>query len=365
MAKKKRKKKSQAAPRQAERSQAQSPAPKEPRSPWLIGPGMDLFVYSGITLYSAGLVLLLSRWIEPFKLFFYFNIVFTLAHYAPTWIRAYFEKSEVPNHRWRVLLFPPAFAALAYATYDHPEVLVFIVYIWDRFHALMQNYGFLRLYESRRKRAQPVSGKIDFFFLLSTALLTMSFNMGLMAPALSHFYVMGLPLGGEATVYTLRAIFGFATLATGTLYVRALYRQHRSDGFSGPKLIFLASTVGGHLIMNSTTNIYLLSAHEKIYHSVQYLVLSHTYIRKKASSLAKDQMYGLYRAMAGKWGSVYYLLFAGLWALLVYSIDTYLPSGINQQTGIMTTVVAGIALSHYYFDSFLWRVRRASVRSSL
>jgi hypothetical protein len=38
---------------------------------------------------------------------------------------------------------------------------------------------------------------------------------------------------------------------------------------------------------------------------------------------------------------------------------------VNQNAGIMTTVVAGLALSHYYFDSFLWRVRRASVRRNL
>lgn len=340
--------------------------PKEaPRSQWLISAPLDLLFYAGITIYSAGLVLLLSRWVEPFKLFYYFNIVFTLAHYGPTWIRAYGEKEGFRQHRWRVLLFPPAFGVFAYATYDHPEVLVFVVYIWDRFHALMQNYGFLRLYESRRKQTHALSGKLDFLLLLSSALLIMSFNMGLMAPALSHFYVMGLPLGGESTVYAIRGLAALATLVVSAFYLRTLYRQSAAEGISTPKLIFLASTVGGHLLMNSTTNIYLLSAHEKIYHSVQYMVLSHAYIKKKAAGLSRKQGFRFYRSLATRLGPLYYVALVGLWTLLVYGLDSYLPNAINQNAGIMTTVVAGLALSHYYFDSFLWRVRHATVRSNL
>jgi hypothetical protein len=324
-----------------------SSEPKEGRrSQWLMSAPLDLLFYAGITIYSAGLVLLLARWFEPFKLFYYFNIVFTLAHYAPTWIRAYGEKSELRKNRWRVLLFPPAFGLFAYATYDHPEVLVFVVYIWDRFHALMQNYGFLRLYESRRKRGHVVSGKLDFLLLLSSALLIMSFNMGLMAPALSHFYVMGLPLGGVNTVYVIRGLAALATTVVAALYLRALYRQSKSEGISAPKLIFLVSTVGGHLLMNSTTNIYLLSAHEKVYHSVQYLVLSHAYIKKKAAGLAKNQSFRFYRSLAGRFGPIFYVGFVGLLTFLVYGLDSYLPSAINHNAGIMTTVFAGLALSH-------------------
>ena len=117
MAKKKKKKAKSRQPqkREANAPVGKAPVAKEgPRSPWLMSAPMDLLFYSGITLYSAGLVFLLSRYFDPFKLFFYFNIVFTLGHYAPTWIRAYFDKTELPNHRWRVLLFPPAFAAFAF-----------------------------------------------------------------------------------------------------------------------------------------------------------------------------------------------------------------------------------------------------------
>jgi hypothetical protein len=67
---------------------------------WLVSPRHDLLVYAGSALWGALAVLALGRVVEPIKLWYWLNIVLTVTHYGPTWLRAYGDREERRRHRW-------------------------------------------------------------------------------------------------------------------------------------------------------------------------------------------------------------------------------------------------------------------------
>jgi hypothetical protein len=337
-------------------------------SPWLVGPAFDVFIYSGLILFSAAVVLALRPFIEPARLFLYFNIGFTLVHFGPTWARAYLDKAEFQRHRFQIIFFPIAFFTFAFFVRNQPLVLAFIAFFWDRWHALMQNYGFLRLYGVKSAPEQSVPARLELAFLFSSALCVMTFNMGLLTPPLAMLHQVGfIPEPTESVVRGIRVAAVVITAGVGIPYARALWRSLRGRKAAAvPKLVYLVSLVGGHALMNVTSNVFLLSAHEKVYHSTQYVALTWFY-NKRRQQKAPQEVTRSFRQLFSK-GPVPYLAAVAAWAAIVFGLERLLFHGPQiQEAGLpaFSTLFVGIALTHYYFDSFLWQVRQPQVRSNL
>lgn len=339
---------------------------KQDSSGWLVNPAHDLVFYSGLSFTGALLVLALGRVFEPSHLFVWFNLVLTVGHYAPTWMRAFLDKGELKAHRVPIVLFPVLFVAMLFATRAQPEVLAFLIYFWDRFHALMQNYGFLRLYDA--KAGAKSKGWAELTLLFSSAFLLMSFNMGLLAPFLNQLRLMEVPVPAtEALVWTLRGAAGLVTAGALGVYVRAQLRLRAEGSFSVGKQVFLGLLMAGHAVMNTTTSVFLLSAHEKLYHSVQYVVLVWHYSRRRVVKAPAAEVTPPMRALfSGRSPLLYVLGIAAFVGLVAFGFERFgFSTGAGGQGFAFTTVGSGIALAHYYFDSFLWRVRRETVRVNL
>ena len=335
-------------------------------SSWLVSPAHDLAFYSGLCFGGALLVLVLGRFFEPSHLFVWFNLVLTVGHYAPTWMRAFLDKGELGAHRGSIVMFPVLFVAMFVATRTRPEVLAFIIYFWDRFHALMQNYGFLRLYDA--KAGAKSSGRVEQALLFSTAFLFLTFNMGLLAPFLNVLRTLSVPVPATAAlVWLLRAVAGLASSVAFALYVREQVLRRRERTFSLGKQVFLIMLTAGHAVMNTTTSVFLLSAHEKLYHSVQYAVLVWHYNRRRVTKAPAAELSAPMRALFQTHNPFLYALGIGAFVVAVAAVfgQVGLVTGDSGPGLAFTTFGSGIALAHYYFDSFLWRVRRESVRVNL
>lgn len=334
-------------------------------TPWLSSPGYDLVVYAGSALWGAALALALGRVVEPVKLWFAFNIVFTAAHYGPTWLRAYADRDERIHHRWSLYVFPPAVFGFAFATRHHPEVFAFVTFFWDRWHAVMQNYGFMRLYDAKAGTSSRRRARLDFALLITTALLILSLNMGLFAPLLAALDAIGLsPVTTVATVRVIQVVFGIATACAAFAWVLEARRVPRSEvSRQIPRFAFLFCLVAGHALMNTTSNIFILSVHEKVYHSLQYVALTWHFSKHRAAR-ASASTGSLFQAVFAPRRWPLYLLLVAAWTLLAM-VGNRLVGGQATGPGLFTSLIGGFALCHYYFDSFLWRVRRAQVRASL
>jgi hypothetical protein len=343
----------------------------KPKNPWLVGPAFDVLVYSGIIFYSAALVLLLKRWVEPFRLFLYFNVGFTLVHFGPTWARAYLDKTVFRQHRLRIIVFPVLFFAFAFLVRGQPVALAFVVFFWDRFHALMQNYGFLRLYEAKARPAPPISPGLELGLLFASAAAILSFNVGLLTQPVVLLYQVGwaLPVSAKG-ILAFRAAALACVAVLGALYVRACVSAARTRGWTAllPKLIYWAGLLGGHALMNVTSNVFLLSAHEKIYHSVQYVALSWFYNHHRSARASRGELTRPFRALFSTSRPWAYLGALALWGGFAAVLEqTYFRPDAPHVVGtaVFSTLFVGIALTHYYFDSFLWRVRDPAVQGNL
>lgn len=332
---------------------------------WLVSPAHDVVFYSGLSLTGAVVVLALGRVFEPSALFIWFNLVLTVAHYAPTFMRALLDKGELRAHRVSIFGFPVLFALVIFLTRGRPEVLAFIIYFWDRFHAVMQNYGFLRLYDA--KAGARSEGWVELTLLFASGVLVMSFNMGLLAPMLNVLRTLAVPVPASvAFVWWLRGLAAVVSLAALAAYVRQERGFARAGHASLGKQVFLVALTLGYLVMNSTSNVYLLSAHEKLYHSVQYVVLVWHFGRRRVQRAPADELTRPLRALfATRVPALYALGVFGFVVLVAAAFRTFGLSTGDETGFAFTSVGSGIALTHYYFDSFLWRVRREQVRGNL
>jgi hypothetical protein len=343
-----------------------APAPARPTSPWLVSRGYDLAIYAASPLWAAALVLALGRVVEPVRIWFVFNIVLTAAHYGPTWLRAYGDREERARHRWSLFLFPPAVIAFAWWTRDRPEILAFLTFLWDRWHAVMQNYGFLRLYDAKAGTSAPGRGRSDFAVLWTVSLLLLTLNVGLLAPLLAGLATIGLsPITSVTAVTGLRIGCGVAaaiSVVRWGIEARRIHAERRGPQL--PRFAFLGCLVAGHVLMNSTTNIFLLSAQEKVYHSLQYVALSWHYSRSRAGKAPAEVTGGVFRGVFAPRRWPLYLGLVAAWTVAVYFANRAIGGG-GTGPGLFTSVIGALALCHYYFDSFLWRVRRPEVRANL
>ncbi|MEE2775872.1 MAG: hypothetical protein VYE73_03800 [Acidobacteriota bacterium] len=332
-----------------------------------MSPLHDLAVYAGITLYSAVLVLGLSRFMAPIQLFAYLNIGFTIVHHGPTWIRVFLDKEVLREHKKQVLLFPPAVVLFVYLTRGQPFIVLFIVYFWDRYHAIMQNYGFLRLYDAKFGGAPSRFPKIDLAALFASAFVLLTFNAGLQSELFHHLSVVGVSAASDPqSVYALRGLAIIIAVPIFAAYAWSIFDDaRRRGGYNVPKLTYFASLVGGHLLMNTTSSLLLLSCHEKIYHSTQYVVLVQHYNQNRVKKSEASETTRLFRWIATPSGMPLYLGLLAVYAAVMVVLDpSVLPSrGYLAPQYTYPAVLAG--LTHYYYDSFLWRVRRKSVRSRL
>jgi hypothetical protein len=336
-------------------------------SPWLSSRAFDLAVYATSPIWAAVGVLALAHVVEPLHMFYAFNIVFTIVHYGPTWLRVYCDREERARHRVSIYVFPAAVIAFAWLTYDRPEVLAFIIFIWDRWHAVMQNYGFLRLYDAKAGTSSRTRARRDLALLISSALLILSLNMGLFAPVLDALAAIGLaPVTSTTVVRGIQIGLAAATAVCAIAWLRDARRGDPAQpGRQHPRWIYLACVIGGHAMMNLTTNIFVLSSQEKVYHSLQYVALSWHYGKRRATAPATSQAAGrAFRAVfsATRW-PVYAVAIAA-WTAAAWLLNSRL--GLHARgPGLFSLAISVMAPCHYYFDSFLWRVRRPEVRASL
>ncbi|MBS2026265.1 MAG: hypothetical protein JST54_00050 [Deltaproteobacteria bacterium] len=341
------------------------PTPSATPAVWMVGPGYDLAVYSGVALYGAGLVLGLGHFFDPRRLFVFFNVAFTLGHYGPTWLRAFGDTAELRARPLQILGFPLAAAAFVFGTAANPEVLACVLYLWDRWHAVMQSFGFARIYDAKLGRTEPHWAWLDRALLFACAFFFMSLNVALLTPLIERAASVGLDLSpSPAALHAIRWTLGLITAGIVGAYAVALARAHRRDGrWPAPKLAYLGLLVGGHALMNTTSNVFLLSCHEKVYHCVQYYSITWHYERKRRAATSRRW---LDRALASRASVPAFGAMVLLWIAGAVAISRALSTGSSElYLAGFTRAFGGLALVHYYFDSFLWKVRRVEVRANL
>jgi len=102
-----------------------------------------------------------QRWL-PFVVVASINLWITVPHHYATWVRTYGMPEDWQRFRERLLVGPLVIVLLTAAGLVWaPITLLLVVMAWDHQHSIMQQHGFVRVYNFKAGTGMPTTGRFD------------------------------------------------------------------------------------------------------------------------------------------------------------------------------------------------------------
>jgi hypothetical protein len=269
-----------------------------------------------------------------------------------------------------------------------PITMLLLVSAWDHQHSIMQQHGFGRIYDFKAGTGAPSTGRFDL--ALHWVLYS---HMFLNAPMFRHLWIRELykmhVQVSPGVVQTL-LIASWAILA-GFLLV---YGWHvwgtvkRGHALNPMKYAFIGSSYFlWYFTAWHTNSVLLFAVAHRIMHGVQYMVMVHAFLGRKA--LSSESRRGLWNRVTGQGRLKWFLLGGGIYAVLFqilihrpldelgFGVVNFAPYEAIPQFNIpeldptaayalfSATMIASYGMLHYYVDSFIWKVRDRKVQVGL
>ncbi|MCA8963545.1 MAG: hypothetical protein H6838_05335 [Planctomycetes bacterium] len=341
-------------------------APSVQPRPWIMGRTADLLLFLAapvwIVLAFAGL-----RQVVDSRTLQYSVMAFgSLGHNLPGMLRAYGDRALFRRFRTRFVVAPLAFgaASVAFALRGSGGLLL-IAYLWAAWHALMQMYGFLRIYDARVGSTAPRIARLDLAMCLAW------FVGAMICSDARVYYVQSLCAEFGAAPLSPAALHGVrvaavVVIAALTLYycVDLLRRWRAGAPISGLKHLLYVTSIGFWWYVHvAVADVLLGLIMFEVFHDVQYLAIVWAFNRRRADT---DPAAGAFTRILFRRSGAMVLLYVGL--CLAYGGLLPLTSSFELSTSGQLAVVVFVqtsALLHYYFDGFLWKVREPSTRAAL
>jgi hypothetical protein len=283
----------------------------------------------------------------------------TSAHLVAVFYRSHAHPGVFPRHRFRFLALPAlAFAAMMTSAWAVCVVTVLVTF-WDVYHSALQTFGFARIYD-RNAGNDPRTGRWWDFGLNVLLYVGPVVAGACMLPHFQRFDVFeevqaaglaSIPARMQAHHGTLaRVVLGLGALYVAA-YVVAQVALHRAGRHKLclPK-VFLVSSTGLVSIwawgFNAWGQAFLIM---NLFHAIQYLALVWwSEGRRLGRTLRLDRS----RARRALFACLFFgaVLAYGLWAELV-------PDSDRARWSIVQTV----ALMHFFYDGFIWSVRKRAI----
>ena len=357
---------------------------------WVLSPALDAL------LIIAAPVLCLALAITAFALLpveraatlvLVTHVVLTVAHHLPTWIRLYGDLDTFNADRWRWLLTPLLPFALSLAVLIHLRAqgygleqffyLFILLTLWDPWHFLMQHYGFMRIYDRGNAAPRALAAGMDrmvcsawmiYLLLASSAWLPElleDLDSRLAVPLL-----LAMPAGAADVLTGVAALIaGLASVA----YAAYLVFCWRRGWFVSPAKVALLLMTFGVIWLSYTPNALIREwapgwsfkvgfATVGIVHMTQYLAIVWRYNRNLARRPEAVRA-GWFRWLHSR---------NTLWAAALYVIACIAyGEGLTTdfQTDWITIPVLALGftstLMHYYFDGYIWKLRKPGTAATL
>lgn len=312
----------------------------------------------------------------------------TFPHHLATWVRAYGTKSEILRGGSRLFIGPIVLlAAIYYGLTLAPMTVFLVLLLWDNQHSVMQQHGFARIYDFKAKTGAPSTGRFDL--MLGAGLYA---NLFIASPIftsdwLRELYIFGLPLSTE-TVRVIQSVSWVLCLAILLVYVGHLgWLVRRGYALNPIKYLFLAASYGlWYVTCFHSNSILVYQVAHRLMHGLQYIVFVRAYLqrqgvaqaertgrrpwRSRATILAALAMIYVFAMHLISREPAEILGFGGQTFLWFYKdVDAALgiaPMTLDTSRALFASLVmGGVAMTHYYVDSFIWKVRDRGVQENL
>lgn len=329
------------------------------RDQYMVSPSFDWCFLIGSPLLALACVLGAASLVRPSLVEEYVLSFLAVGHHVPTFLRAYGDPDERANNRVRLAAVPLCLVALLLALNAVDSKLIQLTFVWDQYHFVRQHYGFMRIYDAKARAVDNQRRNLDqalcfawFVWIVAESDLYSYiyagrfFDAGLLPPAWIGDLLRNASLAVALTV--------------SALYAQRLHaRWSRGEPIAWLKLALFATTYGvWYVAYVSLSDFFLSYAISSFFHCLQYDAFAWYYNHSKAQALAPTPGNSVFRYVHARervWIYVACIFSYGFlsWALLAAAPGTVLL--VNRATGLL----------HYYYDAFIWRVRRSDFRRHL
>ncbi len=282
------------------------------------------------------------------------------AHLVIVLARSHLNPAVFRRFPGRFVVAPIALLAAMLLSSSVRAVLLSVVIAWDLVHSSLQTFGLARLYE-RRVDDDPRRGRaVDLW--LCHALYLGAFAAGPLFPMVMGAVLAPLthvvPAAGAAIVAVtdaapvVAAAARAASLAAVVAFiVHTVGLWRRGAKVSGPKLALYATTALAGVVAWGRDSFGQALLIVNVFHAVQYFALvSHSERHSLATRFGFPARHAtaLAALTLALIGGLYGFWFGAAWMLWV-------PAGAGR--AVLLSVVNVVALLHFWYDGFLWRVR--------
>ncbi len=292
--------------------------------------------------------------------------VLTHAHVLLVFTRSHLNLSVFKRYKYRFTLIP---VILLIAMWLSPllfGLMGIIGVYWDEWHSLMQTFGFGRIYDGKKGNDALTGRKLD---------MGMAFVVGLLPNIILLTYLPETQVNGALVEYLempIMAVKKHGWLITSariplillgvgyTLYYTYSYRRLIKNGYQYSKAKFFLFFVTG------ITTVLIASFYTiadgvffgNIYHALQYIYVVYASEKSNLTEMAVKKEEGKLRLQKNdhRIGILIFFL------LIIPTIFVF--AGLRQLTQKMEYVAAFwllTSLMHFWFDGFIWSVRRQDI----
>jgi Flp pilus assembly protein TadD len=347
------------APTRAASAPAQAPSTR-----WILGRGRDLLLFVGTPLLLIPLVLAAQQfWSAPSL---YAIATFgALGHHLPGMIRAYGDRELFARFRTRFVLAPILLVAVCIVSIrldPAMSAIVLVTYLWGVWHGLMQTHGFLRIYDAKAASFGRLTAALDQWMCITWFVAVLLFSTNTTHHVLQELAMAGGPLVPSSILGAVRGVWAVLTAVITLAFLVHLFRSLRTGQGPNPvKLLLLVTSIGmwwyaNRVVSNLLIGILLF----ELFHDVQYLAIVWIYNRRRVAQGAPVDRFTrfVFRDRAPL-----ILLYVG--CVAAYGALRFVHPPTLLLDSIFVAILAASALLHFYFDSFIWKVKDRDTRAGL
>lgn len=329
------------------------------RDEYIVSPLFDWIFLIGSPLIAIAVVLGAVQLLPKAQVEAYVLTYMALGHHVPTFLRAYGDPSEYDTNRFKLITIPAVVVPILFLIYLIDSRLFMLIFIWDQYHFVRQHYGFMRLYDAKVGNIPTGRYNLDQLLSFSGFICIIAYSDFYSYVYTGTFYDLGLVLPPWIGT-VLRQGSLSVTAILGILYVLDIQRRWaQGERITVLKLAIFANTYGvwyyAYVVLSDPLLSYSISS---FFHCLQYDAFAWYYNQKKARTLDRTKGNLIFRYLHGSrmWPLYVLVIFGyGFLSGTAGGVAPGLIYFVNRTTGVL----------HYYFDSFIWRVRRAEFRKHL
>jgi len=338
------------------------------RSPYFFNFSLDmiLIILSPVIALLLGIMISYTPWAIKNHILYGDEVslasigirIFTMAHLVIVVVRSYLNPSIFEQFKSRLIIGP---LLIFISVLLSPWFLVFCSILaiwWDVYHSSLQTFGIGRIYDLRAGNDPGVGRGLDWGInvLLYLGPVVSGFTFWDHLKQFGKFAGVGTPLFAKIPAFamTYQKYATWSIIIFGSLYIAYYvwsYRRLQEEGYriSTQKMILLAATGLCSIYtwgFNSFGQAFFIM---NFFHALQYFALIWWSEGK--------QMISTFNLKSFKWGgqATFLLLCSYAFAYGVWAVFW------GESNNLDFCFLLTISIMHFWFDGFIWSVRKAAV----